>query len=69
MKQRTFENLKKYILYQCLIDGLHIQHYLRKAFPFEQKKNTANVRFSLHPMAIETGRYNKTDRKERNSFK
>ena len=80
IKQRIFENVtqslyadiensKKRIFYNYLIDGLHIQHYLKKAIPSKyEKKNSSKLRLSSHTLAIVTGRYNKTNRNDRRCF-
>ena len=53
IKQRTFDNVtqslyadiensKKCFFYKYLIDGFHIQHYLRKATPSKYQKKYCN---------------------------
>ena len=79
IKQRIFDNVtqslyadiensKKCIFYKYLIDGFHIQHYLRKAIPSKYQKIISKLRLSSHTLAIETGRYNKTNRNDRKCF-
>ena len=47
-----------------MIDGFHIQHDLRQLFLVNFKN-----RLSSHALAMETGRYNKTDRIDRICYK
>ena len=60
------ENSKKSIVYK--IDGFHIQYYLKKAIPSKYQKNISKLRLSSHTLAIETVRYNKTNRNDIKCF-
>jgi hypothetical protein len=48
-----------------LIDGLYLKCYLRKLIPVRFQKCISRIRLSSHQLAIETGRYTNTIRKNR----
>lgn len=59
------ENSKKCSFYKYLFDGIHLQYYLRKPIPIKLQKYITKLRLSSHRLAIETGRYNNTNRENR----
>lgn len=62
------ENSQKCHFYKYLVDGFYLQYYLRKSIPVKFQQCISKLRLSSHRLAIETGRYNNTQRAQRNCF-
>ena len=54
--------------YKYMIDVYSLQYYLSKFIPVHLRKCITKFRLSSHNLAIETGRYNATDRSKRTCF-
>ena len=70
-KQEVFakiESSQKCSFYKYLLDGFYLQYYLKKSIPAKFQKCISKLRLSSHLLAIETGRYNKTNKTHRKCF-
>ena len=59
-KQLFFSKLQemtKCRIYKHLIDGVYLQHHLRKAIPKKCMKYLTKFRLSYHSLEVETGRH------------
>jgi hypothetical protein len=60
-----FEKSSKFYIYRYLTDSFDLQYYLRKSFRENLIHYLSKYRLSSHKLAIEQGRYNKTERSRR----